>query len=177
MNPRSCAKQRAVAIGREFNLEYIATNQSTRWRRKMGQVLDSQTSRQENRERLETRGSSTDTFRSSVFVTFTAPPQDFTQKMVDAITKGLSPLGDAGIASTIYFLGKDHGVRLSDAFVRPNHFLTGLVGMFGLGAPYLESCIIEQITTKFDLPARPVSLSVAAKEAGRAFMAAEKTHK
>ena len=101
-------------------------------------------------------------------------PPDFTQKMVEAVVRGLSPLGDSGREAAIYLLEQQYNVSVTDAFTNPRSFLSGLTGMFGLGAHYLESSIIDEITGAFALSARPDSLPVAVREAGRKYKKAGK---
>ena len=109
-----------------------------------------------------------------VHASFKAFPPDFTQKMVDAVSRGLSPLGESGREASLYFVEKRYNVRVTDALANPRRFLSVLAEMFGLGARLLESSIIDEITATFALPARPVSLSVAVREAGRKHMVAKK---
>ncbi len=107
-------------------------------------------------------------------VSFKGFPPDFTQKMVEAVFRGLSPLGDSGREATVYLLEKQFSVRVTDVLTNPRSFLSGLSSMFGLGAQYLESSIIDEITGTFFLHARPVSLPAAVREASRKYTKAEK---
>ena len=139
----------------------------------MTQVMDSEKSREEKREDFEIRDSSISVSRRHAYVTFSSLPQDFTQKMVNAVTKGLSSL-ETGRASTMYYLEKNHGVRLTDAFTRPNHFLSGLHGILGEGAAFIERSIVEEISASFTLSPKPASLGLAVNAAARQYKASQK---
>jgi hypothetical protein len=125
-------------------------------------------------KRFELRDAPGTRHEGVVHASFKAFPPDFTQKMVDAVTRGLSPMGDSGREASLYFLEKRYNVRVTDVLANPKRFLSVLTKMFGQGAQLLESSIIDDITATFALPARPASLSVAVREAGRKYTAARK---
>jgi hypothetical protein len=104
-----------------------------------------------------------------VHVSIRGFPPEFTQKMVDAVTIGLEPLGNSGRSSMIYFMEKKDGVRLTDAFTNSNRFLATLTEMFGLGAKILELSIAKAIAAAFGLEPTPTSLELAVKGAIRQY--------
>src|ERR1700687_4036887 len=99
---------------------------------------------------------------------------EFTQKMVDAVTQWLAPLGNSGRSATIYFIEKKNGVRLTDAFTNPNRFLGALNEMFGLGAKILEPSIVKAIAEAFGLESTPISLDLAIKGAVRQYKSSQR---
>ena len=139
-----------------------------------GEALSSKADDEVDKGRLRLRNVSMRP-EGTVHVSFKGLPPDFTQKIADAVIKGLSPLGDSGRKASLYLLEKQYNVRVTDALTNPRSFLSGLTKMFGLGAQYLESSIIDEITKTFSLSARPVSLSLAVREAGRKYTKAEKS--
>jgi hypothetical protein len=106
-----------------------------------------------------------------VHVTIKGHSAEFTQKMVDAVTAGLEPLGSSGRSATIYFIEKRNGVGLTDAFTNPGRFLAALDEMFGLGAKILELSIVKAVADAFGLRTAPASLDTAVKEAARQYKA------
>jgi hypothetical protein len=106
-----------------------------------------------------------------VHVTIKGYSAEFTQKMVDAVTVGLEPLGSSGRSATIYFIDKRNGVGLTDAFANPSRFLAALDEMFGLGAKILELSIAKAVANAFGLQTAPTSLVIAVKESARQYKA------
>jgi hypothetical protein len=94
---------------------------------------------------------------------------DFTRRMVEAITVGLEPLGNSGRSATIYFIQEKNGVGLTVAFTNPGLFLATLTEMFGLGARILELSIAKAISVAFGLEPAPTSLDFAVKGAVRQY--------
>lgn len=102
-----------------------------------------------------------------VRVYFKAYSAGFLQKIIDAVTRGLSPLGQSGTETIEHLLDTRSEVRLSEAVTRPEDFLRVLTRLFGSGAQILESLIVDEIVAEFKLQQRPSSLAQAIEEAAR----------